>query len=882
MQLKPYQQQTLNVLGRYLAEARVSGAMEAFAAITGEPEQAMRLRGLATPYKPLNGLMETPYVCLRLPTGGGKTILAAYSIAVAKDNWLERDFPLVLWLVPTTTIRRQTVEALKNPQHAYRQVLDEAFGGRVRVFDIGDFQQITPHDLQANCCVIVGTIQTLRVDKTEGRKVYAHNEDLEPHFSKVPKQRPGLELIEPGKPGAGTIKFSLANLLHLYQPLMIVDEAHKAVTDLSQTMQQRVNPSAIVEFTATPQRQSNLLHSVSAQELKDAEMIKLPVMLAEHPTWQQAVDGAIAKREELADIASKDHNYIRPIVLFQAQDRGQVATVEVLKSYLLELGITERRIAIATGEQRELDNLNLFDPACDVDFIITVEALKEGWDCSFAYVFCSLANIHSSTDVEQLLGRVLRMPYASRRGDERLNRAYAHLASPRFSEAAMALKDRMVAMGFREDEAIENILPEQGQLDAGLFGPQFRPKPSVTVSVELDAETVAAVRDAVPEKVQIVQGAEGPAIKLTGFLTPEQKTRLTEALPPKQAERVRETLAAYEVENGERLSPADKGERMIVPALMASIQGELELAETDLLMEHCDWSLLDHSAQLDAGQFDLKQTANTFEIDLAGRGLRVISRDPATQLSLDVAVEGWSELGLVTILTKQLRQPDLDPRHLIAWLSKAVSHLTGPRNLPLSGLMQCKFVLARALGERISAIRKLERTKVYQSSLFGPEARPSVSYERGFVFWDGIFASARKYQGDYTFSKHFTGPDNVPAFDGKPGGDEEFCARQLDGLPPATLKHWVRNVPQHTDAFWLPLAGGRFYPDFIAELADGRLLVVEYKGDDRVTNDDTKEKVLVGDLWEKAMAGKGLFLLVEKLKNGKTPLQQLKAKIGVD
>ncbi|WP_298164182.1 DEAD/DEAH box helicase family protein [Novosphingobium sp.] len=340
------------------------------------------------------------------------------------------------------------MEALKNPRHAYRQVLDDAFTGRVRIFDIGDFQQITPHDIKGNCCVIVGTIQTLRVENTEGRKVYSHNENLEPHFSAVPKKSPGLELIEDDKVGAGTIKFSLANLLHLHRPLMIVDEAHKAVTGLSQTMQQRVNPSAIIEFTATPQRQSNLLHSVTAQELKDAEMIKLPVMLAEHPTWQQAVDGAISKRQELADIATRDTKYIRPIVLFQAQDRGQVATVDVLKDYLIEQGIAEKRIAIATGDQRELDDVNLFDPACDVDFIITVEALKEGWDCSFAYVFCSLANIHSSTDVEQLLGRVLRMPYATRRSDERLNRAYAHLASPRFSEAAMALKDRMVAMGW--------------------------------------------------------------------------------------------------------------------------------------------------------------------------------------------------------------------------------------------------------------------------------------------------------------------------------------------------------------------------------------------------------------------------------------------------
>lgn len=51
-----------------------------------------------------------------------------------------------------------------------------------------------------------------------------------------------------------------------------------------------------------------------------------------------------------------------------------------------------------------------------------MQALKEGWDCSFTYVFCSVANIHSAKDVEQILGRVLRMPYAKRRKNEVLNR----------------------------------------------------------------------------------------------------------------------------------------------------------------------------------------------------------------------------------------------------------------------------------------------------------------------------------------------------------------------------------------------------------------------------------------------------------------------------
>ena len=197
---------------------------------------------------------------------------------------------------------------------------------------------------------------------------------MEPHFSNVLDNTPGLEKLE-----QGGVKFSFANLLHIHRPLMIVDEAHNAVTGLTREMQARVNPCAIVEFTATPRRRSNILHSVTAQELKREEMIKLPIMLSEHDTWQNAVNGAIAACASLAETASDDADYIRPIVLFQAQPRNQEVTVAALKDHLMEVEqIPEDKIAIATGNQRELDGIDLFDGSCPIEYIITVAALKEG------------------------------------------------------------------------------------------------------------------------------------------------------------------------------------------------------------------------------------------------------------------------------------------------------------------------------------------------------------------------------------------------------------------------------------------------------------------------------------------------------------------------
>ncbi len=448
MKLKQYQANTLDVLRLFLEEARVAGPKNAYEAITKEPEQAKRLGRYRADYAPLEGMPGSPYVCLRLPTGGGKTILAAHAIGVARDAWIEKDFPLVLWLVPSNTIRLQTVEALKNTRHPYRQALDEAFEGRVRVFDITDFTTIRPHDIRDNACVVVGTIQTLRVNNTEGRKVYAHNENMEPHFSTVPKSTAGLEQRDGSTDKAGDPRFSFANLMHIHRPLMIVDEAHNAVTGLTRDMQARVKPCAIIEFTATPRFNSNILHSVTAQELKAAEMIKLPIILAEHDSWQNAVNGAIAARAALDEAVKDEADYIRPIVLFQAQPRNEEVTVEELRKHLVDVEqISEEKIAVATGDQRDLDGINLFDSKCPIEYVITVEALKEGWDCSFAYVFCSVQKIGSATDAEQLLGRVLRMPYARRRKADALNRAYAHVSEPSFGAAASALADKLVARG---------------------------------------------------------------------------------------------------------------------------------------------------------------------------------------------------------------------------------------------------------------------------------------------------------------------------------------------------------------------------------------------------------------------------------------------------
>ena len=196
--LKQYQQRTLDVLTDFLKEARKFGAESAFEKYSIKPNKT---------YESIAELPLTPYICLRLPTGGGKTYLAASTIKSVSQNYLDKDFPIVLWLTPTTIIKEQTIETLKNTLHPNRQILDETFDGNVEVFDISEFERIKPQDIKSSVCIIAATIQSFRVDKTEGRLIYSHNENLESHFVNIHDNMSfGLERIENGQPDAGKTK----------------------------------------------------------------------------------------------------------------------------------------------------------------------------------------------------------------------------------------------------------------------------------------------------------------------------------------------------------------------------------------------------------------------------------------------------------------------------------------------------------------------------------------------------------------------------------------------------------------------------------------------------------------------------------------------------
>src|SRR3546814_256861 len=435
-------------------------------------------------------------------------------------------------------------------------------------------------------------------------------------------------------------------------------------------------------------------------------------------------------------------------------------------------------------------------------------------------------------------------------------------------------------MGFEEHEALDNIEPAQKSFpeDDSLFA--HRPKPTPTFKHTGSATPEAVDRLKNQEAVTLRETDDGKVeIAVTGRVDGELEKAIAATIPEPERQGFAEAVARYRIEVKDQLSPAAQGEPFQVPRLMTRIQGELEFADTDVFMEFHDWSLLDHSPKLGEREFAIRETARSFEIDLDGKHVTYTFADEEEQLALDVPVEGWTPEALVLWLDRQVRQPDIHQDELLRWLREAVDHMIKARGLHIAALMRCKFILARKLREKLEAIRQQEREGMYQRTLFAPEAKVEVSFDNAFEFEGGMYAGQRRYRGPWRPRRHFLGSDDVPAFDGTDNGEEFQCAQAIDSLP--GLKFWLRNVASHPNSFWLPTATGKFYPDFVAELEDGRRLVVEYKGAHIADSADTAEKRTIGQLWEQRSEGKGLFIFAERDVGGRDPRRQLLDKIGM-
>ena len=869
MTLKDYQNNTLKVLGEYFDLLHYMSPADAYQKITSSADMIERL-GNQRGYDVLGSLTDTPVVSIKVPTGGGKTILAAHAVKLVAESQ-GREFPLVLWFAPSDTIRRQTAEALKKPFHPYRQALDEAFHGRVRVFDLDEKFNITPSDISGNACVVVATEQAFVKKNTEKYKVYVDHEDLDPHFAALPVED-GMDVRDddPTKP-----KSSFANLLMYHHAIVIVDEAHKMVSELSQETLIRLKPGAILGLTATPEKGNNTVYSVWAKELFDEEMVKLPIELKEFSEdWTQAVLEAIAKREELqklTDAEPKGEGYLRPLVLFQATKVNGDVPVEKLKAFLVdEAKRKPEEIAVVTGEQKELDDVDVTDPQCPIKYVITVQALKEGWDCPSAYILCSVANVESNTDTVQLLGRVMRQPQARRRKTNQLNRAYAYVMSKSFGASASELVNGLRKKGFEQGEAYQAIEVQtefSGFTDEDTLFSQ-------SGGLAVDKEVMDAVSKVLPESVKVEHLADGSAVlNVTSMVASDDAAKVVEKLVSKGFHKVAAEFSQkvkWQKKLAEEHVPA-KEKSFCLPKIAATVQDELVLTSEkayDLVGANVETAL---PPVLGEDEFKLVPVGNGFQLFLDGNEMKTkaTAEDDTPYLQGYSGAIGIGEV--VNALDSLTPAKCMSAKVKRGWIAKIVNHLVSIRKFTPEQLYGFRYLLKRRIDWHVEAAYLKVRESAYQQ-VFGFEEHQyplELDLENGFVLDENLYKDdlpfIKFYDGNYQFSKHFLGPHRVPKFDGeKPHGEgEEFeCAKLIDAHP--NVDCWLRVLANHNQSFRLPLAHTWFYPDFVGLLKDGRFFVIEYKGEHLRHADDTVAKDAIGRLWAKQDTKKCLYATIFK------------------
>ncbi len=459
MELKRYQERALERFAdwfRCLKEAHGSVDV-AWGNLSWDSERPTHFSRFDSASRPI------PHVCMRIPTGGGKTLLAVESLVC-----MHQHTGLVLWMVPNTAIYEQTKRAMWTKQHPYRMVLERASSGRVKVLEKDDnFQK---SDLDHYLCVMLVSLQAanrrnnkefLKMFRESGKySTFFPDEDDDEANKVLQKAYPSLQ-TKSGRPLR-----TLANVFKMCRPIIVVDEAHKSygrnIDAINEQWVSQFDPSLVLELSATPNaHKSNVLIDVGGLDLKDEEMIKLPIQVTGHggTPWQQVLVVAEAQMAKLSEKAELLHHnsgrYIRPMAIVRVSRTGKKQRdgarlhAEDVREYLTNsLGIPSQEVKVQSSETKELRGEDLMSPSSQVRWIITKDALKEGWDCSNAYILVLLDNTKAKITVTQMMGRVLRQPQGRLTNVAELDQCYIHCSDASVDAAVAHVRGELEREGF--------------------------------------------------------------------------------------------------------------------------------------------------------------------------------------------------------------------------------------------------------------------------------------------------------------------------------------------------------------------------------------------------------------------------------------------------
>lgn len=740
VELKKYQQKSIDILKDYLKELETSGSKRAFMYVTEKSYKSYFFN-------------ETPFICMKLPTGGGKTLVGCHSVTEIMSSVLKNkmDRGIVLWFVPSEAIKSQTLKKFKDRNDWHRKVFDESFNNNIRIFSNEEALRIRKEDVDDNLCIVISSLEAFRKEKKlqNKYKVYQENGALLSHFENL-EEKDFLEKDE-----HNTTINSLANVIRLSNPLIVIDEGHKTKTRLSIEFIKDLNPSFIIEYTATPRPESNVLVEIHSSELKDEEMIKLPIVLESTAQWQNSIMRGVLQREELEKQTKKNKSeYIRPIALLQAEqekESDKKVTVQKIKDFLIkERKIPEEEIVIKTSSTNELEGVNLFSKRCKIRYIITVNALAEGWDCSFAYILISVANIGSKIAVEQIIGRIVRMPNAYRKENEALNRSYIFASAKNFNEAANQIISGLESNGYSKLDLINATDKNQ--------------------KYELDAERTFK-------------------------------------------------------------------EDLFVPLI--SFEKE-KLSFEDLIGEDFELSKQNH-------KFDF-----TIHYDNDGRALIDIKdqdkwvKSAQQILKITYKDKNFSKDELIQWLDKKLRFTMLEKSDKIKFIEKVVNSQLKKKSL--SELSVNRYILVTKLNEEIKQI--LEDYSKKRFNKFLKEKKI-------------ILKELEKFPEKITLSQEIPQEFNKNYYEkiDKLNKEELRFIERLDLETLPNIKFWVRSREKKDPFFIQGWKKNKFYPDFIAVTKKKNIVALEWKGEDRVSNEDTQYKEAIGKIWESMNKNLHFFLV---------------------
>ena len=767
------------------------------------------------PYQ--NNIPHVPQVCFKVPTGGGKTFMATASLKKILDALPATQSKVVVWLVPSDTILTQTYKNLNNANHPYHRRLVDDFKGQVEIYTKAQLlngENFSPAEVAEQLSILVLSYDSFRTSNKEGRKAYQQNGQLFKFSAQLDD----------------TDEISLVNIISHYRPVVIVDESHHATTDLSLEMLQNFNPSFILELTATPKNTSNIIAYVPALKLKQAGMVKLPVIVYNRHSQDDVISDSIDFRNMLERVGHSEN--IRPIILFQAetQGKGDRLTFDKIKADLVQNhDIPPEQIAIKTADINDLSGVDLMSIDCPIRYIITVNALKEGWDCPFAYILASLANRTSTIDVEQILGRILRRPFTKNFSNDLLNMSYVFTSSADFRQTLNKIVIGLNAAGFSEHEyriadqnsftvegtQAEQTNPEQPNLfQAHSANQQTMKHEDVPVEIVDTFPPDNSVKDMTRQALEAHQNYQAGNGSNTTTVSHEELENMTSfPIRDKFNDALELTLPQF-------FCRENTG---------SHFEGTIDL-KVDKTMFRTNFSLTDKDTVIN---FDnLNYEIVSFDVhDREDSPRFKFLSDSEVQAFLeyfdDLPSDGQIRqcvAKLVTLIDKGNYPPT---QEISRYVTKIVSKFEKER---LREAVQHSGAYAKKIRDKIESLMTahakknflalVDSRKIFVKPAYKlPPTISPTSFERNWN--NSLYVAEEKVNNlEFLIASALTRLDNVLWWH-RNRSKKEFC---LNGF----INH---------------------YPDFIVRMKSGFILLIEAKGDDR-DNSDSKQKIALGKIWE--------------------------------